>query len=207
MQTVVDIRTMTAGDLPAVLEIQAICYTEVTPESKESLHAKLSASQSTCLIASFEGNTVGYLIALPWEFSNPPALNAKACELPSSPSCLYLHDLAVTPGRKKGRRRARLGRSVFDSTEAHRPWTRQPGCRARLRALLGAPRFSRRDAIGATEGQAFHLREGRSVHGTSQLATRRGALTGAADATPSSAAGSATAPESAPRHRPCSTRT
>ena len=101
MQTVVDIRTMTAGDLPAVLEIQAICYTEVTPESKESLHAKLSASQSTCLIASFEGDTVGYLIALPWEFSNPPALNAKACELPSSPSCLYLHDLAVMPDARK----------------------------------------------------------------------------------------------------------
>jgi predicted N-acetyltransferase YhbS len=59
------------------------------------------------LIASLAGETVGYLIALPWEFSNPPALNARTCELPSSPSCLYLHDLAVTPeARKSGAGRA-----------------------------------------------------------------------------------------------------
>ncbi|HEY6353544.1 MAG TPA: GNAT family N-acetyltransferase [Burkholderiaceae bacterium] len=101
MQTVVDIRTMADADLPAVLEIQALCYTEVTPESKESLHAKLSASQSTCLIASLECVTVGYLIALPWESSSPPVLNAETCRLPSSPSCLYLHDLAVMPDARK----------------------------------------------------------------------------------------------------------
>ena len=71
---------MADADLPAVLAIQTICYTQVTPESKESLHAKLIASQSTCLIASLAGETVGYLIALPWEFSNPPALNARTCE-------------------------------------------------------------------------------------------------------------------------------
>jgi len=92
---------MADTDLPAVLEIQAVCYTHVIPESRESLHAKLNASQSTCLIASLVGNMVGYLIALPWEFSNPPALNAQTCELPSSPSCLYLHDLAVTPEARK----------------------------------------------------------------------------------------------------------
>lgn len=98
---------MADADLPAVLEIQAICYTELTPESKESLHAKLSASQSTCLIASLEGDTVGYLIALPWESSNPPVLNAETCKLPSAPSCLYLHDLAVTPdARQSGAGRA-----------------------------------------------------------------------------------------------------
>jgi len=64
MQTVIDIRMMAAADIPAVLEIQAVCYTEVTPESNESLHAKLSASQSTCFIASLEGDIVGYLISL-----------------------------------------------------------------------------------------------------------------------------------------------
>lgn len=101
MQTFIDIRMMAAGDIPAVLEIQAVCYTEVTPESKASLHAKLSASQSTCLIASLDGDTVGYLISLPWEFSNPPMLNAETCRLPSSPDCLYLHDLAVIPSARK----------------------------------------------------------------------------------------------------------
>lgn len=101
MQTVIDIRMMTEADIPAVLEIQAVCYTELTPESDASLHAKLRASQSTCFIASLEGDSVGYLIALPWECSNPPALNAATCELPAAPDCLYLHDLAVSPRARR----------------------------------------------------------------------------------------------------------
>ena len=101
MQAVVDIRMMTVADIPAVLEIQAACYTEVTPESKESLLAKLGASQLTCFVASLEDDTVGYLISVPWEFSSPPMLNAETCRLPSSPDCLYLHDLAVTPSARR----------------------------------------------------------------------------------------------------------
>jgi hypothetical protein len=119
MQTVIDIRMMAAADIPAVLEIQAVCYTEVTPESNESLHAKLSASQSTCFIASLEGDIVGYLISLPWEFSNPPALNAETCRLPLSPNCLYLHDLAVTPSARKsgaGRLRCKALRHTGNAT-------------------------------------------------------------------------------------------
>jgi predicted N-acetyltransferase YhbS len=102
-----EIRTMAEADIPAVLAIQSVCYTAVTPESDASLHAKLSASQSTCFIASLEGAAVGYLIALPWELSNPPALNAETCRLPLAPDCLYLHDLAVAPdARRSGAARA-----------------------------------------------------------------------------------------------------
>jgi ribosomal protein S18 acetylase RimI-like enzyme len=102
-----EIRTMAEADIAAVLEIQAVCYTEITPESDTSLHAKLSASQSTCFIASLDGTVVGYLISLPWECSNPPTLNAATCRLPPSPDCLYLHDLAVTPhARRSGAARA-----------------------------------------------------------------------------------------------------
>ena len=101
MQTVIAIRMMTEADIPAVLEIQAVCYTELTPESDASLHAKLRASQSTCFVASLDGDTVGYLIALPWELSNPPKLNAATCNLPPAPDCLYLHGLAVTPSARK----------------------------------------------------------------------------------------------------------
>ena len=101
MQNVVDIRIIEEADIPAVLEIQAVCYTELTPESNESFHAKLRASQSTCFIAALEGDVVGYLISLPWEFSSPPALNAETRRLPLSPNCLYLHDLAVTPSARR----------------------------------------------------------------------------------------------------------
>ena len=93
----VDIRMMTAADLPAVMDIQAACHTMATVESKQSLQAKLSASPSTCLIAQLDRSVVGYLISLPWEFASPPVLNAPTCQLPASPNCLHLHDLAVTP--------------------------------------------------------------------------------------------------------------
>ena len=110
MQTLIDIRMMAVADLTAVLEIQAACYTEVTPESKESLLAKLGASQLTCFVASLEDHSVGYLISVPWEFSSPPMLNAETCRLPSSPDCLYLHDIAVAPSaRKFGAGRALVG--------------------------------------------------------------------------------------------------
>ena len=143
MKTAVDIRTMVEADLPAVLAIQAICYTEVTPESKGSMRAKLSASQATCLIASLGGSTVGYLIALPWESSNPPVLNAETCRLPPSPSCLYLHDLAVTPeARKFGAGRALveafltrlrdsgLGRASLVAVQDSAPYWERHGFRA-----------------------------------------------------------------------------
>src|SRR5512138_915699 len=102
---------MTTADIPAVLEIQAACYTELVPESQASLRAKLHASRSTCFIASVGDATAGYLIALPWVFASPPELNAGTCELPASPDCLYLHDLAVAPAS----RRFGVGRALVDA--------------------------------------------------------------------------------------------
>jgi len=143
MQTVIDIRMMAETDIPAVLEIQAVCYTAVTPESDESLHAKLRASQSTCFIASLEGDTVGYLISLPWEFSSPPVLNAETCRLPLSPDCLYLHDLAVAPSARQfgtGRalveafltqlRESGLGRASLVAVQHSAPYWERYGFRA-----------------------------------------------------------------------------
>lgn len=94
------VRTMREEDIHAVLKIQADCYTELNPESAESLLAKLAASPSTCFIASIEQRQIGYLISIPWMRSSPPLLNAPTCQLPSSPDCLYLHDLSVQPASR-----------------------------------------------------------------------------------------------------------
>jgi len=50
MQTVIDIRMMAETDIPAVLEIQAVCYTAVTPESDESLHANSGLRSQPALL-------------------------------------------------------------------------------------------------------------------------------------------------------------
>jgi predicted N-acetyltransferase YhbS len=141
--TVIDIRTMVEADIAAVLQIQSVCYAELTPESNQSLHAKLSASPPTCLVALLEDEVVGYLISLPWEFSNPPLLNAQTCRLPASPDCLYLHDLAVAPrARKSGAGRvlveaflaqlrgSSLGRASLIAVQNSAPYWARYGFRA-----------------------------------------------------------------------------
>lgn len=94
------VRTMREEDIHAVLEIQANCYTELQPESAESLLAKLDASPSTCFIASIGQRQIGYLISIPWRRSSPPLLNTPTCQLPGNPDCLYLHDLSVHPASR-----------------------------------------------------------------------------------------------------------
>jgi ribosomal protein S18 acetylase RimI-like enzyme len=86
-----------------VLRIQDYCYTEIEPESFESLQAKILASPNTCLIAeSSEGGT-GYLIAVPIVYPSLPARNAPTFELSVDADTLYIHDLAVdSAGRGKG---------------------------------------------------------------------------------------------------------
>ncbi|HEY2978352.1 MAG TPA: GNAT family N-acetyltransferase [Burkholderiaceae bacterium] len=145
---------MTAADLPAVMTIQAASHSMATVESRESLQAKLSASPSTCLTASLEDSVVGYLISLPWEFAHPPVLNAPTCQLPASPNCLHLHDLAVTPrARQFGAGRTlvqalltqaetrNLERASLISVRDSAPYWRRHGFRAvpqseRLKAIL-----------------------------------------------------------------------
>ncbi len=109
------VRPMGLDDMPDVLAIQAACYTAIRPESRTSLHAKLAASPSTCFVATCAGDTVAYLFALPWEFSNPPPLDAPSCRLPPEPDCLYLHDLAVWPAARS----AGAGRALVE-TMLHR---------------------------------------------------------------------------------------
>lgn len=91
------IRTLCPADLPSVLRIQAACYTELEPESLQSLAAKQRAASAFCFVACRDAEVVAYLFSLPWIAAAPPALNAADCQLPLDPDCLYLHDLAVLP--------------------------------------------------------------------------------------------------------------
>lgn len=135
---VVEVRPMGLSDLPFVLEIQAACYTRIVPESLESFVAKLMAAPASCFIAAIERRTVGYLVALPWDFANPPMLDQTSCRLPKSPDCLHLHDLAVAPTA----RAAGAGRRLVDAFFAHLQQSELP--RASLIAIQdSAPYWQR----------------------------------------------------------------
>lgn len=91
------IRIARPTDLPAILRIQARCYTAIVPESATSMGAKVAAAPDTCFVACQGEHIVAYLLALPWRFDDPPSLDAAECRLPARPDTLYLHDLAVDP--------------------------------------------------------------------------------------------------------------
>ena len=96
-----------------VLRIQDNCYTEIEPESRESLQAKILATPSTCLIAESSDGAVGYLIAVPIIYPNLPALNFPTFELAAGVDTLYIHDLAVDKaGRGKGVAQALVRASI-----------------------------------------------------------------------------------------------
>lgn len=97
------VRAARLADLNAILQIQALCYTELEPESAESMGAKLQAAPQSCFVAEYQGQVVGYLLSLPWILHQLPALDSQTCQLPDQPDCFYLHDLAVAPaGRGLG---------------------------------------------------------------------------------------------------------
>ncbi len=86
-----------------VLRIQDDCYTEIEPESLESLQAKILGSPETCLLAETSEGALGYLIAVPIIYPHLPALNAPTFELLEGADTLYIHDLAVaSAGRGNG---------------------------------------------------------------------------------------------------------
>ena len=96
-----------------VLRIQDYCYTEIEPESFESLEAKILASPNTCLIAKSSEGAVGYLIAVPILYPYLPALNSPTFDLSADADTLYIHDLAVDgAGRGKGVAQALVRASI-----------------------------------------------------------------------------------------------
>ena len=109
----IQLKSLKTTDMAEVLRIQDYCYTEIEPESFDSLQAKILASPSTCLIAESSDGAVGYLIAVPIIYPNLPALNFPTFELAAGVDTLYIHDLAVDKaGRGKGVAQALVRASI-----------------------------------------------------------------------------------------------
>ena len=109
----IQLKFLKTADMADVLRIQDYCYTEIEPESFDSLQAKILASPSTCLIAESGEGALGYLIAVPIIYPNLPALNSPTFELAAGVNTLYIHDLAVErAARGKGVAQALVHASI-----------------------------------------------------------------------------------------------
>ncbi|MCI3203640.1 MULTISPECIES: GNAT family N-acetyltransferase [Pandoraea] len=92
---------MRIGDLPHVLDVQALAYGEVMLESEATLESRLRLSPGTCWVAVDAGaprdDLAGYLFTHPWHLSAPPPLDTVLDTLPTRADCWYVHDMALAP--------------------------------------------------------------------------------------------------------------
>jgi ribosomal protein S18 acetylase RimI-like enzyme len=94
------VRPMLAGDIPAVMQIQAECYPPSMLESEDVFRARLALTPATCWIWSpAPDNAAAYLFSYPSRKDAITPLGAQF-KLAAAPNCLYLHDLAVAPAAR-----------------------------------------------------------------------------------------------------------
>ena len=94
------IRALGASDMPAVMQVQAQCYTAIEPESLQSMRAKREAAPQLCRGAWLGGALIGYLSAVPVRGLELPALDSRRCIVAADADTLYLHDLALLPAAR-----------------------------------------------------------------------------------------------------------
>ncbi len=114
--TMFPLRPMAAADLPAVLAVQAACYTEVLLESRDALASRLALSPTTCWVADDPrqpGTLAAYLFTHAWPETSLPPLDgllddgSRQAAAPA-PLTWFVHDMAVAPTGRGGGLAARL---------------------------------------------------------------------------------------------------
>lgn len=96
------LREMKTGDIAAVLSIQAECYADAMVESESVIIERLRSASGFAWVAQQDDALCAYLFAYPSVPGKVTRLGENFA-VPANPSCLYLHDLAVSP-RAAGRR-------------------------------------------------------------------------------------------------------
>lgn len=134
----IQLRTMRAADIDAVLAIQSQCYRAELIESRAALASRQRLSPDTCWVAEAEGRVRGYLFAHPWQGETPPALDTPLSALPPRCDTLFLHDMALSETvRGQGVAPQLMNKALR--------YARVQGYRyARLVAVQGADRYWRR---------------------------------------------------------------
>jgi GNAT superfamily N-acetyltransferase len=95
---------MRAADLKAAYQIQLACYSPQLSETLSSFEAKFAVFSDYCFSATSDSDQqlIAYLIAMPCQLGDIPALNANHYSRCRQPDCLYIHDVVVAPSARKG---------------------------------------------------------------------------------------------------------
>jgi hypothetical protein len=101
----IEVRPLAVSDIPAVCETQAGAYRDTPHESPETFAAYLRAFPAGSCAAVADDSLVGYGVGHPWLKGVPLPLDLTELELPTTPTCFHVHDIAVkVKGVELGRR-------------------------------------------------------------------------------------------------------
>ena len=100
------VRPLAESDIPAVRETMIGAYKNPSfYEPAETFAAYLRAFPAGCFAAVADGSLVGYGFGHLWLRGVPVPLDITELELPASPTCFHIHDIAVkVQGLGVGRR-------------------------------------------------------------------------------------------------------
>ncbi|WP_292024496.1 MULTISPECIES: GNAT family N-acetyltransferase [unclassified Brevundimonas] len=95
-------RPMRPDDIPAVVDVARLSFPDHF-EDRACFENRLALYPRGCFVlADADGPARGYLIAYPWKAESAPPLNTVIEGLPTDPTLIYLHDLALHPEARGG---------------------------------------------------------------------------------------------------------
>lgn len=92
---------MRPDDIEAVVNVARVSFPDHF-EDRACFENRLALYPRGCFVLADDGSAKGYLIAYPWREASAPPLNTVIEGLPSEPTLIYLHDLAVHPDARGG---------------------------------------------------------------------------------------------------------
>ena len=102
----IEVRALVVSDIPAVWETQVGAHKDPSlHEPPETFAAYLQTFPAGCFAAVANDSLVGYGVGHPWLKGAPLPLDVTELELPTTPTCFHVHDIAVrVKGGGLGRR-------------------------------------------------------------------------------------------------------
>ena len=85
---------MRAGDLPAVLALQADGYPAALHDAAPAFLSRMAMAPEMNLVAHDDTGLAGYLVSHPWIGASPPPVDTEIAP-PAAADCWYVHDLSV----------------------------------------------------------------------------------------------------------------
>ena len=88
---------MKKNDLDSAIEVQRQTFSEDLRESLDVFHNRFNKFGDHFLVVTENDQIVGYVLAFPWLRGDSPINNKCFPERLASPTCYYVHDIAVLP--------------------------------------------------------------------------------------------------------------